>query len=62
MKECGKVCVILRSDEKFTNVNWKRPKHIPTYSFYSAQQYKNDSHSYVCVCIYISYRDVYRQF
>ena len=48
-----------RSDEKFTNV---RRKHIQAYSFYSAQQYKNDSRTYVCVCIYISYRDVYRQF
>lgn len=30
-----------RSDEKFTNVNLGRRKHIQAYSFYSAQQYKN---------------------
>lgn len=51
-----------RSDEKIYKCKFGRRKHIQAYSFYSAQQYKNDSRTYVCVCIYISYRDVYRQF
>lgn len=51
-----------RSDEKFTNVNLEDANIFKRILFYSAQQYKNDSRTYVCVCIYISYRDVYRQF
>ena len=50
-----------RSDEKFTNVNLEDANIFKRILFIVLSN-KNDSRTYVCVCIYISYRDVYRQF
>ena len=50
-----------RSDEKFTNVNLEDANIFKRILFIVLSNI-NDSRTYVCVCIYISYRDVYRQF
>lgn len=48
-----------RSDEKFTNVNLEDANIFKRILFIVLSNIKT---IYVCVCIYISYRDVYRQF
>lgn len=51
-----------RSDEKFTNVNLEDANIFKRILFIVLSNIKTIVGTYVCVCIYISYRDVYRQF
>lgn len=51
-----------RSDEKLSNVNLEDANIFKRILFIVLSNIKTDSRTYVCVCIYISYRDVYRQF